>query len=245
MTDERDEGGKMRAVKDRFEELEFEVLKLAVEKGEVRFKDALQLALACCAPISTKTVSKLLRRMVNMGCLEKVRSEATKRSAYKISTRGVEEYRLRWIIKEFRNGSVQAGKIIGIEDEETSTENLIGRFEMVVKELQTFFLCFLPRIREIGYKQHREKALTMIADFSGKLFTELCMDSGRPLLYREDADEKIATRFEAIYSEYEAVKEKFFRRRPEGAQKILDIVREADEAMKRLRDRLKAYRQTS
>lgn len=224
----------------RFEELRFEILNLAVERGEMRFKDAFKLARASYGPISTKTVSRFLHEMVNERYLEKAISDATKRATYKILQRGVEEYWVKQIIEEMHDGWVRVRSVMGYENEESPTENLIGRYEIVMKELQTFFLCFLPRIREIDEEQDRERALTMIANLNGKLFAELCKDLGRPLLYREDADEKIAERFEAIHSEYEALKRRFFHRHPEVVEKMLDIIKDADEQMGRIRNRLKS-----
>ncbi len=224
----------------RFEELRFEILSLGVEKGEVRFKNVYELARALCGHISTKTVSKYLRRMVDEGYLEKVRSEATKKAAYKILPRGVEEYWLKWIMKMLRDLWPGVSDVMGSENEGIPTETIISRYETVVKGLQTFFLFFLPQIKEMHGEEDRERALTEIANLNGKLFTAISMHLGRSLLHREDANKKVAKRFEEIYCEYEVLKKKFFETHSEEVRKMLDIIEDADGTMKRIRNRLKS-----
>ena len=232
---------KMRGVNhSRFEDFRFEILNLAVERGEVRFKDVYELARTCYDHISTKTVSKYLRRMVKKEYLERVESEVTKRPAYKILPRGVEEYWLRRIIKELRDLWPGVSDVMDSENEGIPTETIISRYETVVKGLQTFFLFFLPQIKEMHDEEDRERALTEIANLNGKLFTEICMVLGRFLLHREDANKKVANRFEEIYCEYEAAKKKFFETHPEEVRKMLDIIKDWDGTMKRIRNRLKS-----
>jgi len=231
----------MRGVNhSRFEDFRFEILNLAVERGEVRFKDVYELARTCYDHISTKTVSKYLRRMVKKEYLERVESEVTKRPAYKILPRGVEEYWLRRIIKELRDLWPGVSDVMDSENEGIPTETIISRYETVVKGLETFFLFFLPRIKEMHSEEDRERALTMIANLNGKLFTEISMDLGRSLLIREDFDEKTANRFEVIYREYKALRKQFLETHPEVVLKMLDIIRDADGTMKRIRNRLKS-----
>lgn len=235
----------IRVSNSRFEKLEYEILNLAVERGEVRFKNVYKLAQASYAPISTKTVAECLHKMVDEEYLEKVISEVTKRPAYRITPRGMEEYWVWRIAKDLRELWVPVRSVIGYKNKEGFTETIVGRYETALKWLQTFFLCFLPRIKEIDNKQIRERALTMITGLNGRLYAEICMYFGRSLLAREDAEEKIAKRFQKIYCEYEAFKNQFLDAHPGLFPQMSDKIKHADEEMRRIRDRLKSYSETS
>ena len=161
------------------------LLHLAVEKGDLRFKEA-EKALKRFGIKSSRTVSKHLHKVVDEGLLEKFESEKTKRPAYRATPLGLKYYAL-WQAFNLWRSLLTRIQDAGIMDSASADDPLI-ELKMTFTGLFSSLVYFIPEIRAIDNKKQQEQLLNIYIDCITELYNKLLKQKMIKLLDREDAD---------------------------------------------------------
>lgn len=170
----------------RHKELMFQVLRVAVENGELRFKEALKLAEQYGEVKSRKAVSHFLKNMVEEGYLEKKVSEKTKKPIYGTTLVGAKYY---WLIQAFnwiRSFMERYKELRSISD---SAEDLIKNLEGSSLGLLSSFVLFLPTIKEIKNKKHRANIVNFYIEYLTEAQNKIWKEMADQLIQKEDLGE--------------------------------------------------------
>lgn len=167
----------------RHKELMFQVLRVAVETGELRFKRALKLAEQYGEVKSKKAVSHFLKNMVEEGYLEKNVSEKTKRSIYGATLVGVKYYSLIQAFNWLRSFMERYKEVHPTSD---SAEDLMKNLEGFSLSLLSSFFLFLPAIKEIRNEEHRANIASLYIDYLTEAQNKIWKETADQLIQKED-----------------------------------------------------------
>lgn len=167
----------------RHKELMFQVLKVAVENGELRFKEALKLAEQYGEVKSRKAVAHFLEKLVEEGYLEKKTSEKTKRPIYGPTLVGVKYYSLIQGFNWLRSFTSRYKEAHPTSD---SAEDLMKNLEDFSLGSLSSFVLFLPTIRDIRNEEHRANIVGLYIDYLTEAQNKIWKETADQLIQKED-----------------------------------------------------------
>lgn len=167
----------------RHKRLMFQVLRVAVENRELRFKGALKLAEQYGEVKSRKAVSHFLKNMVEDGYLEKKVSEKTKRSIYGATLVGAKYY---WLVQAFNWLRSFMSRYKEVHPTSDSAEDLMKNLEDFSLGLLSSFFLFLPTIKDIRNEEHRANIAGLYIDYLTEAQNKIWKEITDQLIQKED-----------------------------------------------------------